>query len=257
MNHLVYRIRRTLLRTLVPEFVWPRHVTIDGARVRVRNAPYSFGVKRVLARGEYEVDERRLLASLVAPGDVVIEMGGSIGVLTAVIAQRVGPAGCVVSVEGSQELTRYSRTWLETLGNVRVVTGFAFPVWRLERRVAIERFEEKWGSMSGRLTFQVTDEQGADAASNGGAPLFDVETLAGMAGRPPVTLVVDIEGSEQIVASQPPRFPASLRNLLIELHPHMYGEDVQAAIIRRIEDEGFAREAQEGTVYLFRRPARA
>jgi hypothetical protein len=69
--------------------------------------------------------------------------------------------------------------------------------------------------------------------------------------------VVDIEGSEQIIASQPPAFPPGLRNLLIELHPHMYGENVQAAIIRRLEDEGFAREAQEGTVYLFRRPATA
>ena len=251
MNHLLYRIRRSLLRTLVPEFVWPERVVLDGAAIRVRHAPYSFGIKRVLSRGDYEVDERRLLAGILRPGDVVVEMGGSIGVLTAIIAHRVGPSGFVVSVEGSQDLTRHSRTWLEAGGNVKVVTGFGFPVWRLGQPVAIDGFEEKWGSMSGRLSFRVGPGGPAGAADS----QFDVGRLAALAGRPPVTLVIDIEGSERIIAEQPPEFPPHVRNVLIELHPHMYGEGVRAAIVRRFGEEGFTPAAEEGTVYLFQRKA--
>src|SRR4051812_33865047 len=123
MNILWYRIRRTLLKRLVPEFVWAKSVLIDGAEIRVRNAPYSFGIKRVLSVGNYEMDERRLLAKIIQPGEVVVEMGGSIGILTAIIAQKVGPSGFVVSVEASVNLSGYSRTWLETGNNVKVVTG--------------------------------------------------------------------------------------------------------------------------------------
>jgi len=110
MNLLLYRMRRTLLRVLVPEFVWPKSVLIDGARIAIRNAPYSFGVKRVLKRGEYELEERGLLSNILQPGDVVVEMGGSIGILTAIIAARVGSSGFVTSVEASAKLTTYSRT---------------------------------------------------------------------------------------------------------------------------------------------------
>src|SRR2546427_137509 len=113
MNLFVYRIRRTLLRFLVPEFVWPKSVSIDGARIAVRNAPYSFGVKRVLQRGEYELEERKLLQTILHPGDVVVEMGGSVGILTAIIAGKVGSSGFVISVEASVTLAEYSKTWLE------------------------------------------------------------------------------------------------------------------------------------------------
>ena len=248
MNQLAYRVRRTLLRALVPEFVWPEHVVLDGARIKVRHAPYSFGVKKILARDAYELDERKFLSQVLKPGDVVLEMGGSIGIVTAIIAARVGPSGFVVSVEASQSLTAYSRGWLEAGGNVKVVTGFGFPVGRLERSVEIRKFEENWGSMSGRVTFEVKD-----GANGSAAPLYDLERLAALAPRPPVALVADIEGSESILREQRPGFPPSLRTVLIELHPDMYGEAAMQDIIRRIEAEGFRAAGRQGNVFLFER----
>jgi hypothetical protein len=253
MNLLLYRLRRTLLRVLVPEFVWPRRVVLDGVSIRVRHAPYSFGVKLVLTRGEYEVDERRVLLNILQPGDVVVEMGGSIGILSAIIAEKVGKSGFVVSVEASATLTGYSRTWLESGNNVRVITGFGFPVWRLQHSVDIQKFEEKWGSMSGRVTFNVTGSATDDRPGRPSHPLYDVKALSEYAPRPPGTLVVDIEGSERIICSQKPEFPPSLRNLLIELHPEIYGDSTMTAIIGRIEEEGFVKVGEQGNVFHFTR----
>ena len=241
------------MRFLVPEFVWPKCVFIDGARITIRNAPYSFGVKRVLKLGEYEFEERRLLANILHPGDVVVEMGGSIGILTAIIAAKVGTSGFVVSVEASAKLTEYSRTWLEAGNNVKVLVGCGFPVWDLKHPIAIQNFEQKWGSMSGRVTFSTAPVATTNERNQPGLPVYDLRTLSAFAKQPPVTLVVDIEGSESIMCSQKPEFPQSLRNLLIELHPGMYGEDAKTEIIRRIEEEGFKQLATEGNVFLFTR----
>lgn len=255
MNVLLYRLRRTLLRTLVPEFVWPRTVLVDGVEIRVRNAPYSFGVKRVLKRGEYELDERKLLTSILRPGDVVVELGGSIGILTAIIASKVGGSGFVISVEASAKLTEYSKTWLEAGNNVKVLTGFGFPVWQMNLPIEIQKFEEKWGSMSGRVTFSTSGVATRDDRVTSSHPVFDMRTLSAFAKRPPVTLVADIEGSESILCSQKPDFPPSLRTLLIELHPEMYGETSKREIIRRIEEDGFEKVTEQGTVFLFVRPS--
>ena len=64
VNLVLYRLRSGLLRTLVPDVVWPQHVSIDGAKIKVRNAPYSFGVKLALKRDQHEgqVDHWRIRA---------------------------------------------------------------------------------------------------------------------------------------------------------------------------------------------------
>jgi hypothetical protein len=40
-----YNIRRKVLKTIVPEFIWPQAVVLDGASIPVRGMDYSFGVK--------------------------------------------------------------------------------------------------------------------------------------------------------------------------------------------------------------------
>jgi len=75
---------------IVPEFVWPKEATIDGVNFKIRNTPYSFGTKRGLKTGNYEVSERKLLKAQIKPGDNIIEMGGSIGVLTAILGNYTG-----------------------------------------------------------------------------------------------------------------------------------------------------------------------
>lgn len=40
-------LRRNILTFLVPEFVWPEYVIIDNVKIKLRGAPYTFGIKRL------------------------------------------------------------------------------------------------------------------------------------------------------------------------------------------------------------------
>jgi FkbM family methyltransferase len=249
-----YRARRTFLHKAVPELVWPRVVVIDGVEIAVRRMPYSAGIKWMLAKGEYEAPERELVAMVVEPGMSVIEMGGSIGVLTAILANRVGENGRVVSVEASQSLADISRTWLEVPAHsTEIITGFAFPVLELPDSISILGFNDANGSLGGRVTYSL----GMPAPDVGAETGTIVDLLSLMEGHGiwPDVLVVDIEGSEIIILDVEPRLPPSVRHLIIELHPHLYpgGREDLDSIIATLRAEAFEIGSQVGQSYLLSR----
>jgi FkbM family methyltransferase len=66
-------------------------ITIEGIRIRV-GRHMSRRVERALSRGEYERQELRLIGEVLSPGDVVLEVGAGLGLVSAYCAQRVGSA---------------------------------------------------------------------------------------------------------------------------------------------------------------------
>ena len=77
----------------------------------------------VFVKGGYEISLQRLMASLVTPGDVVVDCGANVGIHTCFLARRVGPAGRVISVEPIQALSQRLRRNVElnALDNIDVV----------------------------------------------------------------------------------------------------------------------------------------
>lgn len=243
-----WNIRRKLLRTFVPEFIWPKESTIDGVQFKIRNTPYSYGTKRALKSGNYEVSERKLLQGQIKPGDKIIEMGGSVGVLTAILGHHAGSNGFVASVEASDTITSYSKTWLEAKGNIKVLTGFGFPVFSVNKKIKINSFDQQGGSLGGRVSFDVSEEN-TEAAEG----MYDIESIMQQCNIAPTVLVIDVEGTEKIIITDKPNYPASIRVILMEMHTYMYGEDARKQIIQRIVDEGFKVMGDENDVYLFER----
>lgn len=242
--------RRYLLMKLVPEFVWPRRVIIDGEIIQVRNSPYSFATRLLLVRGNYEMPERKLLQGIICPGDTVVEMGGSIGVLTAVMRTMAGSNGSVFSVEASAKLTGYSRKWLEQKGNVTVLTGFAFPVYHCQHVMEIDGFDESPGALAGIVSFKQRKEGSQQWKTQ--EDVYDLKTIAERFSITPKILVVDIEGSERVLLFDDMRLPAGLCYILMELHPRIYGEQQMKAIIDKMNQLGFPTESNEADVYLFK-----
>lgn len=243
MNPHLHRACSWALRHLVPESAWPRTVDVDGVAIRLRDTPYSFSTRRLIKNGAYELPERTLVNKAITPGMRVIEFGGSIGIVTAVTAHRVGPSGRVVSVEASPALSDYSRTWLEKGGNVKVLTGYAFPVWELPAGLRVNAFEGAEVSLGGRVSFSVNGSAGAmPPSSDSGVPRsYDLSTIAREHSIDPDALVMDIEAAERVIVDQPPRYPASLRVIIAELHPTMYpkGQSDLDAILAAWAREGF------------------
>jgi hypothetical protein len=243
-----WKIRRKILRTFVPEFVWPKESIIDRVPFKIRNTPYSFGTKRCLTTGNYEVSERHLLQGQVKPGDVIIEMGGSIGVLTAILGHLAGSNGFVASVEASEKITAYSKTWLESKGNIKVLTGFGFPVFAVNKKIKVSGFNQDGGSLGGRVSFDVGEENNIDTEG-----MYDIETIMRQYNIAPTVLIIDVEGTEKVIITDKPNYPLSVRVILIEMHTYMYGEDARQQIIQKIVDEGFKVMGDEKDVYLFER----
>lgn len=244
-----WSLRRWLLKTFVPEFVWQQEAVIDGVAFKVRNTPYSFGTKKALQNGNYESSERQLLKGEIRPGDVIIEMGGSIGVLTAILAQQAGDTGQVISVEASKKITAFSQSWLEAKGNIKVITGFAFPVFAINNTIKLIGFDEEGGSLGGTLHFDVLAEAGY---SNDDA-CFDIQKIMQQQHISPTVLVADVEGSERILAAVKPLYPLSVRLVLMELHEHLYGATTRDEIINAITGDGFTVKHHVSGVYLFER----
>jgi FkbM family methyltransferase len=251
---ILYSARRRILRNVVPEFVWPEYVDIDGVQIRLRGAPYSFGVKRLLRGGQYELPERQIANKVLASGMTVIEMGSSIGILTAVMAKRVGKNGTVVAVEASQELTSHSRTWLEYDGISKVICGYGFPVWEVPPGLLVDRFNSSTGSLGGTLSFSLNPTQ--SSVTPGEVEVLDLRTLCERFALTPDILVVDVEGSERLLMLCEPRLPLTIRHLLIELHPGLYegGVEDMELIVKSIRAEGFELREMIGGVHYFQRP---
>lgn len=244
--------RRWILKKFVPEFVWPESVNIDGVQIGLRGAPYSFGVKRFLMSGQYELAERKIADKILAPGMTVIEMGSSIGILTAVMAKRVGETGTVIAVEASDELTSYSRTWLEKDGIVKVINGYGFPVWDVPTGLVVGGFKSDTGSLGGTVNFSVDRTQSPVSLHQ--TEILDLHTLSERFALTPDVLVIDVEGSESLLILCEPKFPLSVQHLIIELHPWLYaGDGDMQLIVKRIQGDGFELQESIGSVHHFRR----
>ena len=230
-----YSFRRVVLKNFVPEFIWPKHILMDGVDIPIRNMSFSFGTKRALLKGAYESAERQLLSDQLKPKDIVIEMGGSIGVLTAIISNYVGKEGKVVSVEASEPLTKVSKRWLSKMGNIEVLAGFGFPIFKGSKNLSVNNFTEYGGSLGGVVSFSNDTPVDENVVNK----IWDIQTICNKFNIKPTVLVLDIEGSEKILVDHTPDFPSSIRMILIELHPWMYNGHTTNAIIKRIESEGF------------------
>lgn len=236
---------------MIPEFYWPKNVLVDSTVIKIRNTPYTFGTRWLIKNNLYEKEERELLLQVLAPGMQVIEMGGSIGVLSAVIANAIDKEGRLVSIEASEKLTQYSKKWLEKMGNVRVVTGYGFPIWKAPA-LQLKKFDETAGSLGGTLSFDITTSAEAGKAHEN---IYDISRLCSQYDLQPDVLVIDVEGSEIIMTTQPILLPPSVRYLLIELHNGIYaqGKKDEALVNSAIVADGFILQQRLANVYLYTR----
>lgn len=243
---LFYLLRRFVLKYAVPEVWWPNHVQLDGVEFKVRNTPYSFGIKYLLKKAPetYEASERAFLA-YIRKGDYVLELGSSIGILTRLIGEKVGDKGRVLAIEASRKLTNYSKLWLERQGNIEVINKYAFPIFNA---IPISgSFNDDYGSLGGKVEFE-----------NASSMLpyekcFFLEEAERVYTFQANVLVCDIEGSEAIMLKHDPNIPAYFKTIIIELHPSIYSMLTTLNIIDTIKGQGFSLEASLHSVYLFRR----
>jgi FkbM family methyltransferase len=223
--------------------LWPEFAVLDGAKVPIRGSFLAPKMRRHLMRGGYERAERKLLAKLVREGDVVLELGASLGIVTTLLRKKTGAGGAVVAVEANKQLARHFQKQLAVNGvDARLIHALGCPIWEgdVPEKVRSQGFSSMPSSLSGR----------AEGPGGDDVPWMTLKEVAEKAGLgSPSVLMIDVEGSEDIWCEQPPCFPQSVRTIIVEIHPHIIGETKAGESVQALIREGFRIAAISGTVF--------
>lgn len=239
-----------MLSHFIPEFIWPVSVNISGAEIPIRNEPYSFGTKWILKKKEYENPEIALVNEILKEGDTVLEMGTSIGVLTRVMSKIVGENGKLFTVECNEELYKQCHRWISLYPNINLLYGFGFPVYKVPDSLSIDGYSDDLGSLGTKLEFS-TDQHFVTRDHR----IIDFYTIEQSYSFKPKILVIDVEGSEEIIMSSEFQIPKYIQAIIIELHPGMYKHtfSTETEIINAIKLAGFNLHKKIASSYLFKR----
>jgi FkbM family methyltransferase len=238
-----------LFLTKIPLFpIWPKLININGVKIAVRNSPLNSQMRRHLMKGRYEAAERELATTFIRPGDQILELGASVGIVTCFLARAAGERGRVVSVEPNSQLKSYFQRQLLLNGiRAELIHALCCPLWKqqIPEKLASQSFLASRSTLSGR-----TARPGETGIS---VRWLTAEEVCRQTSLEPTVLVADIEGTEVVWTEHPPNFPRSLRTVLIELHTHIVGTKSAGQIVQVVMSEGFRLAGVQRNVFAFER----
>jgi FkbM family methyltransferase len=197
-------------------------VKIEGVRVRV--GPHmSRRVEQAISKGGYERDELRLIGMVLEPGDVVLEIGAGLGVVSAYCAKRIG-SNRVFAFEANPDLEpRIQDTY--ALNGVSPTLEMS-AVRATSGRVTLYRTRDLFLSSTIHLS------PGADPVEVPGKALsYLVEKIR------PSLLIVDAEGAECELFDQA-QLPG-VRKVVVELHERVIGQEKVDRVRAALQALGF------------------
>lgn len=215
-----------------------REVILDG--IRLGSGPdQSMAVRNGLYKGNYEAAERDLLKRHLKPGTRVLEIGGGIGFVGLLAASIAGP-GNVLTYEANPLLetairANHARNAVAPDLRMRAITTDGAPV----------TFHQSDNVISSSIYDRVEAERKIEVQSDAFANAVS-DWRADM-------VVMDVEGYEIDLLATPPEGPTQL---LVELHPHVVGEDRIGSMLDHLIEQGFEiTEQQHKNLLLTRRAA--
>jgi len=199
-------------------------------------------VANALIKGKYEAEEAGLIARHMPPDQPVIELGGSLGVVSAFIRSRLDPGVDHVIVEANPNLI--SPCSLNAGGAEVVAKAISYT--------------------GDTARFEINDNPHASSLSLSKTPdarIVEVETttlaqLWEQIGKAEgYTLVADIEGAEVEMTERDKNALSHADTIIMELHPHLYdgGASATDAIKTTMTDLGFTLVEQATEVYVWSR----
>jgi FkbM family methyltransferase len=206
----------------------PKKVRVGDVFVRIDRRAMPNSLIRAILRGDYELPERNAVARMVRPGDRVAEFGGGVGVVSMTAAKIAGPG----NVHVYEPLPAACDLILQ---NARL------------NELEIECSNAAVASKSGTRTFWATSNIvssnffGGRKDGKGQTTAVEVELVAVddiLSARQPNVIIIDIEGAEVEVLGACNL--AGVEVIVIELHPHVVGEEAIAALQTHLREQGFA-----------------
>lgn len=181
-------------------------IRLHGIWIKPRLAA-SDNIVKHLVRGNYETEEIKALATLLRPGDKLLEVGSGLGLTACYAAKRIGPQGHVISYDANPVIVQGAQTHQR----MNRLTNIAFRCGVVQERsgeVAFYLAPDFWGS-------SLEPKPGTQAITT---PAHSVESV--LRELEPTIAMVDIEGGEyHLLGLKEWEACSSLRTFIIEFHP--------------------------------------
>ncbi len=209
-------------------------IEVDGIRMRVDERMSEFNIRKLMT-GRHTRHERGLVVDRLRDTDVLMELGGGIGMVAIACAKAIG-SDRVFSYEANPEL--------ETLIRDNYELNDVSPTLRMMML----------GRESGSRTFHLAERfshSSAQLSGDGTRPVeVPVEPVNDhLADTGANVLVVDIQGGE--VEFFEVADLSNVRLLLVELHPFIIGLSGVRSVRSALRDDGFELIERSGQSYLF------
>jgi FkbM family methyltransferase len=211
------------LRLLAHRLLGRKTTQLDGLTVVCDPKVVPRNVSTAIIKGSYELPERELVRAAIRTGDRVVEVGSGVGVV-GLLCNTLAGAGNVLSYEANAALepviaANFALNHLTPRLRLRAVTSDGAPIsfYRNDNVISSSVYDR--GLEAQKITVQsdalaqVLAEERADV------------------------LVMDVEGAELDLLTQADL--SGLREIIVELHPHIVGEAPTQAMIEAICARGF------------------
>lgn len=220
------------------KFILPRLLQAELEGVKLDISKLSSLMKNHIRTGRYDVQERRLAQQSLTKNDVILELGGAIGFIGLYCRKVIG-----VKHHFSVEASPHT---LEQLKRNYALNGLTPYV--IHAAAAAE---------DGEITLNVGGEfwensvVTKNSAKSITVPALSLSSLIRMMSEPPTALVCDIEGAEQQLDFT--QLPASVKRIIIELHPEIIGQERVDRILAMLYTMGFKERGRDAGTSLLER----
>ena len=212
-------------------------VYIDGCRFGLRDLPNTV-LKLALVDGTYEQPEREAIQRYLSPELPVVEMGGCIGVVSCITNKLLKNPTAHVVLEANPFAVPY-------LQSNRDANGCSFKI--LNRAVAYDSDSITFAPLlnyMGSSLHQEGDQRPVTVKSVQLASIIREEQFQEF------SLICDIEGQEFDLVMHESEVLRGARLIIMEIHPHMIGEEKVQALMSKLESLGFEKIDQSSLVVV-------
>jgi FkbM family methyltransferase len=215
-------------------------ITVDGVTLCVDNPQIMTMHKSSIYFGIYEIAERDLARRHIDPSLPLVEIGASIGGVSCITNKLLSDPLSHVVVECNPNN-------VPTLTRNREINGCKF---------TIEPFALAYGSDTvtfnivpgGWMVGNIKGLRGREVS----VPTITLKQILAKHGFQIISLISDCEGTEvEMIENEPDVLRSHVKNLIIETHPELRGEDTTAKVLHRLTELGFELSEQNAEKQVF------
>ena len=231
------RISFKNLRMYWHRLIGSKKVKRDGVWVSTDRNDIPKSLQSMLFKNVYEDQERDIIKTILKPDSIVLEIGTGIGLIS-LITRNICKEGRVLSYEANPNMERVIRK--------------NYSLNNLEPELVMKAVTIDGGSVEFYIDEAVLGSSTIDRNRNDTKVSLSSDCIDNiLQDLQPDTIIMDVEGAEISLLGQSEL--TGVKNIIVELHPHIVGEAAITELMENISKKGFSQTLRNRKVSLLQR----